>query len=116
VQYEHKVVSKQTVLLAYQMLRQMEPFSSWKLPSRVETKVVSDASMYGCFEDSPNTITISTAKVWDVNQLVATVAHEMIHYHQSKLKILDADNAHDQFFMNCAREVCVSLGFDKENF
>ena len=116
MQYEHKVVSKQTVLLAYQMLRQMEPFSSWKLPSRVETKVVSDASMYGCFEDSPNTITISTAKVWDVNQLVATVAHEMIHYHQSKLKILDADNAHDQFFMNCAREVCVSLGFDKENF
>ena len=116
MQYEHKVVSKQTVLLAYQLLRQMEPFSSWKLPSRVETKVVSDASMYGCFEDSPNTITISTAKVWDVNQLVATVAHEMIHYHQSKLKILDADNAHDQFFMNCAREVCVSLGFDKENF
>ena len=116
MQYEHKVVSKQTVLLAYQMLRQMEPFSSWKLPSRVETKVVSDASMYGCFEDSPNTITISTAKVWDVNQLVATVAHEMIHYYQSKLKILDADNAHDQFFMNCAREVCVSLGFDKENF
>jgi len=116
VQYEHKVVSKQTVLLAYQLLRQMEPFSSWKLPLRIETKVVSDASMYGCFEDSPNTITISTAKVWDVNQLVATVAHEMIHYHQSKLKILDADNAHDQFFMNCAREVCVSLGFDKENF
>mgnify|MGYP007042149356 CR=1 FL=1 len=116
MQYEHKVVSKQTVLLAYQLLRQMEPFSSWKLPLRVETKVVSDASMYGCFEDSPNTITISTAKVWDVNQLVATVAHEMIHYHQSKLKILDADNAHDQFFMNCAREVCVSLGFDKENF
>ena len=115
MQFEHKVVTKKSILLAYQMLREMEPFASWKLPTRIETKVVNDASMYGCF-DEPNTITISTAKCWDVNQLVATVAHEMIHQHQSKLKILDADNPHDQFFMTCAREVCVSLGFDKENF
>jgi hypothetical protein len=72
--------------------------------------------MYGCFEDDPHTITISTARVWDVNQLVATVGHEMIHLHQSKLKILSEDSPHDAFFMNCARQVCVNLGFDKENF
>ena len=116
MQVEHKVVSKRTVLLAYQMLRGMTPFCEWKLPTKIETKVVHDLSMYGCFEDSPNTITISTAKVWDVEQLVATVAHEMIHLHQHKLKQLSDTNPHDAFFMEQARIVCVCLGFDKENF
>ena len=116
MQVEHKVVSKKSVLLAYQMLREMEPFCSWRLPLRVHTKVVSDPSMYGCFEDCPDTITISTAKVWDVEQLVATVAHEMIHLHQHKLKQLSDTNPHDAFFMEQARIVCVCLGFDKENF
>ena len=116
MQVEHKVVTKKTILLAYQMLRGMSPFCDWKLPTKIETKVVHDLSMYGCFEDSPNTITISTAKVWDVTQLVATVAHEMIHLHQFRLKVLDDAQPHDLFFMDCARDVCIELGFDKENF
>jgi len=112
---EQKVVTKKSILLAYQMLRGMAPFTEWKLPTKVDTKVVNDVSMYGCF-DEPGLITISTARVWDVNQLVATVAHEMIHLHQHKLKKLNEANPHDAFFMECAREVCVTLGFDKENF
>lgn len=111
-----RVVTKKSILLAYQMLRGMAPFCGWKLPTKIETRVVSDASMFGSFETEPSLITISTARVWDVNQLVATVAHEMIHLHQHRLKRLDADNPHDAFFLECAREVCVSLGFDKENF
>ena len=93
----------------------MAPFNEWKLPTKVDTKVVHDASMYGCFDD-PDLITISTGRVWDLNQLVATVAHEMIHLRQHRLKRLNADNPHDEFFMDCARDVCVTLGFDKENF
>ena len=115
MQAEYKVVTRKSILLAYQMLRGMEPFCGWKLPATIQTKVVNDISMYGCFED-PDIITISTARVWDVNQLVATVGHEMIHLHQSKLKILSEDSPHDAFFMNCAKQVCVNLGFDKENF
>jgi hypothetical protein len=82
MQADSKIVSKKSILLAYQMLRGMEPFCDWKLPTTIQTKVVNDSTMYGCFEDDPHTITISAARVWDVNQLVATVAHEMIHLHQ----------------------------------
>lgn len=116
MQAEYKVVTKKSILLAYQMLRGMEPFCEWRLPATVQTKVANDATMYGCFEEDPHTITISTSRVWDVSQLVATVAHEMIHLHQSKLKILSEETPHDQFFMACAKQVCVGLGFNKENF
>ena len=115
MQAEYKVVTKKSVLLAYQMLRGMEPFCSWKLPAAIQTKVVNDISMYGCFED-PDIITISTARVWDVSQLVATVAHEMIHLRQYRLKQLDDTTPHDAYFMEQARLVCVGLGFDQENF
>lgn len=113
---QSKIVTKKSILLAYQMLRTMEPFSSWKIPVSIDTRVAHDGAMYGCFETDPNVITISTARVWDVSQLIATVAHEMIHLHQHKLKRLDADKPHDLFFLDCAQDVCVRLGFDKENF
>jgi hypothetical protein len=116
MQADHKVVTKKSILLAYQMLRGMEPFCNWKLPTAIETKVVNDASLYGCFETEPNMITISTARVWDVSQLIATVAHEMIHLRQHKLKQLSDTNPHDAFFMEQARIVCIGLGFDKEHF
>ena len=116
VQIEYMVVSKKSILLAYQMLRTMEPFASWRLPTKIQTKVVNDPLMYGCFEDSPDTITISAAKCWSVEQLTATVAHEMIHLYQHRLKILDEKNPHDLFFHEQARVVTVTLGFDKENF
>lgn len=115
MQAHDKVVTKKSILLAYQMLRCMPPFVDMRLPTTIETKVVHDLSMYGCF-DEPNVITISTAKVWDVSQLVATIAHEMIHLHQFRLKVLDEEQPHDVFFMHCARDVCVHLGFDKEHF
>ena len=115
MQAEYKVVTRKSILLAYQMLRGMEPFCGWKLPAIIQTKVVNDISMYGCFED-PDIITISTARVWDVNQLVATVANEMIHLRQYRLKQLDDTTPHDAYFMEQARLVCVGLGFDKENF
>ena len=115
MQAEYKVATRKSILLAYQMLRGMEPFCSWKLPATIQAKVVNDISMYGCFED-PDIITISTARVWDVNQLVATVAHEMIHLRQYRLKQLDDTTPHDAYFMEQARLVCVGLGFDKENF
>jgi len=115
MQAEYKVVTRKSILLAYQMLRGMEPFCGWKLPATIQAKVVNDISMYGCFED-PDIITISTARVWDVSQLVATVAHEMIHLRQYRLKQLDDTTPHDAYFMEQARLVCVGLGFDKENF
>jgi hypothetical protein len=51
MQAEYKVVTRKSILLAYQMLRGMEPFCGWKLPATIQTKVVNDISMYGCFED-----------------------------------------------------------------
>ena len=113
--HDDKIVTRKSIKLTYDLLRSMEPFASWRLPTKIETRVVNDASMYGCFDD-PDVITISTAKVWDVKQLVETVGHEMIHLYQHRLKRLNEDHPHDEFFNSCAREVTIKLGFDKENF
>lgn len=110
-----KLVTKKSILLTYQLLRSMVPFCDWRLPTKIQTKVVHDPTMFGCF-DEPAIITISTAIVWDFKQLTSTVAHEMIHVYQAKLKLLNDQNHHDEFFYECAYDVCMNLGFDKESF
>ena len=113
---ENKIVTRRSILLAYDLLRGMKPFCDWKLPTKIEAHVSTDINMYGCF-DEPNEITISSGRVWTLTSLMETVAHEMIHLHQYRLKKLNVDTPHDQFFLGCAKEVCEKLGItNRENF
>jgi hypothetical protein len=112
---ENRIVTKRSIEAAYTLLRGMKPFCDWKLPVKIEAQVSTDIYMFGCFED-PNTITISSGRVWTAQSLLETTAHEMIHLYQYRQKRL-TDTPHDAFFLACAKEVCEKLGvINREDF
>lgn len=109
------LVTDISVIACYDMLRTVYPFCDWDLPDEVEVTVLDDITAYGEFVE-PNEINISKALVWDINDLMRTVAHEMIHLKQHRLGKFDENDPHDKLFWRMAREVCLSVGWKQEGF
>lgn len=109
------MITKKSIQDAYTLLRGMEPFKSWKLPALIDARVTDELDEYGSFEE-PNVITISKARVWSMEQFMMTVAHEMVHMHQSRQKEMGEPPYHNRFFNECARQVCRELGWREELF
>ena len=102
----------------YDALRAHQPFSRWDLPEadKVEFYVTRDKSVFGtyCYEQA-HAITVSEVVVGHWSTLSETVAHEMIHLHQS-LRKKQTRAEHNTEFRKLALEVCQTFGFDPRCF
>lgn len=109
------MITPTSIKHGYAFLRKLPPFKGWKLPAQIEAKVSNDISEYGSF-DEPDTITISKARIWDVDAMLKTIAHEMVHLYQFRCKEEGEPPYHNTFFYECAKEVCRELGWKEETF
>ena len=109
------LVTDTSILLCYDLLRSVYPFSSWDLPASIEANVQDDHTAYAEFV-TPDEINVSKALVYDIDQLMRSVAHEMAHMMQFRMGKFDENNPHDALFHKLAREICLSLGWKQEGF
>ena len=101
----------------YDMLAATPALSKWNLPSSedIKFKVVKRKSIFGryVYEGGDHRIEISSKSVGTFSTLISTMAHEMIHLHQSLLDIPVAD---DKTFHGFADAVCKEFELDRLAF
>jgi hypothetical protein len=75
------LITVESCKAVYRMLCRLPPFNKYKLPrpSEIEFLVVDDPTMYGQYQPEPHCITISSAKMSQLQTLEKTMAHEMVH-------------------------------------
>ncbi len=119
------MVTKKTMARAYELLKGLKPFKDWSLPprSKVTFAFVREKNVLGFYqpiEEGKHTIEIS--KGVSLNDLMLTMAHEMVHMKQclqGRKTIEKKDTQedwHDKEFRKLAREVCRNLGFKIKEF
>lgn len=105
---------------AYAYLNSTEPFVKWNLldAEDVTFKVVKSRidhawlrSRHGKF-----TIAISGVTVGHTMSLMATMAHEMVHLHETLAKLTPSNVQHGAAFKRLAKQVCRHHGFDPKTF
>ena len=101
----------------YEMLVQVYPFKKLNMPPSIEVifKVNDDPTCYGQYEPDPHTITLSRSKLGHLDNVIKTMAHEMVHLklYQAKSK---SWNTHDKNFEKYAVLVSEEFGFDAKEF
>lgn len=122
-----RTFSPEDLVAAYDYLRSTLPFRRWKLPESdaLEFRVTQHADRHGHFDDRDGVpgkwmvIAISSVHTMDYRQLLATMAHELIHLKSAvdgKLLGEDDSEHHDDEFKRLAKQVCVHHGFAKKTF
>lgn len=110
----------ETLEAAYEYLRTTPPFNRWNLPDGedVSFKVVRDPALRGWYDvrGGKHTIAISSRCIGHSVNLIATMAHEMIHLHQRDVKIETSGTQHNAAFNALADRVCRHHGFDPKLF
>ena len=102
----------------YDALRLHQPFSRWSLPDSdaIEFHVTRDRKVFGMYHyGDDHAITISETVIGHWSTLSETMAHEMIHLHQS-LQGKQTRAEHNVEFRKLASEVCREFGFDPRCF
>lgn len=101
----------------YEYLRLTPPFKGWKLPDPDELsfKVITSGQIHGeCGENKDHIyISISITNVYTSNDLMKTMAHEMIHVEEWRRKI---NEDHGKFFNRAARRACAWHGWLERGF
>jgi len=112
-------INLNTEMLAhcFDMLAATPFISKWNLPHSddIKFKLVSRKRFFGryIYDGGNHTIEISTKSVGTFQTLILTMAHEMIHLHQSMLDIPVADDA---TFEGFAEALCKELELDRLAF
>lgn len=106
---------------AYEFLRTTPPFRRWKLPHADDVKFVVSADpcwrgYYICDRRHGHTIAISGKWIGHTANLIATMAHEMIHLYQSIRGLETRNVTHNADFRRIAARVCKHHGFDPRAF
>lgn len=101
----------------YRYLSGFAPFKDWQLPdaARIDFVVNRSQQMQGEYDVDPHTIKVSSyfCKTW--NDVIETVAHEMVHLACEKHgHYSHAD--HCPQFRRLARSVCRAFGWNVESF
>ncbi len=106
----------------YALLLTFPPFDRWGLPKAESVKFETTASneMWAVYysEGGRHTISFSTTRLWSMQLLVSTMAHEMAHLKQELAGRLPHEEGkhHNAYFHKLAQRVCEKLGFDREDF
>ena len=108
-----KLVTRSTCIAVYELLIQLPPIKSWRLPPSADIifSVRHLPDFYGEYEPGPHKITISSAKHAHLDTVIRTMAHEMIHLHLFLRKDPLWDK-HSKTFLDAAAKVSHTLGFD----
>ena len=110
------LITKATLIAAYDLLRTTAPFVGWKLPDSdaIDFAVIRDRTNYGDCDGEK--IRVSSGRHGHLSTLLATVAHEMIHLHQMCCKLETPNTEHNADFRRRAARVCRLHGFDPKVF
>ena len=102
----------------YDMLKQLPPFSEWKIPDSddIVFKTPARRDVCGEFQEGePHTITVSVAMHSHLFTILLTLAHEMVHLAQT-VKKTDNKAQHNADFRKRAKRVCSLNGWDYKAF
>lgn len=105
------------LLETYEYLSTLAPFNEWSLPgsSALDFVVNRSQQLQGEYDTDPHTIKISSYFCTTWNDVIETVAHEMVHLAcEKKGHYNHAD--HDPQFRRLARKVCKAFGWKLEEF
>ena len=110
-------LTKEMLAHCFDMIAATPLMSKWGLPESedVKFKLVARKKYFGryIYDGGNHTIEISTKSVGTFQTLISTMAHEMIHLHQSQLDLPVADDAAFDWF---AETVCKELELDRLAF
>lgn len=103
---------------AYELLRATPPFSKWKLshPDDLIFAVDVDRSCHAkfdCWTDGTRKITVSAHYIKGTQELLPTMAHEMVHLRQELTKHNDH---HGPWFQKWSKQVCDAHGWNLATF
>lgn len=110
-------LTRQHLATMYYMLAAMPPFTRYKLPSdaKIDFKINRSKMLCGSYEVDPHTITISRVLCHTYQQVLETLAHEMVHLALEQRGASDHSD-HDVAFNNLAAEVCTLWGWNFPKF
>ena len=114
----------------YDMLRTFHPFNVWRLPTAKRVRFVTDPKAWlterharrllGMHWMKGRRHTIFIAPHKTLADMVATMAHEMIHVHEAVNDVpCDKRNnayIHGVMFQKIASVICSELGFNRQRF
>lgn len=103
---------------SYEFLRKTPPFDQWKLPPSHSIKFVVTKSLtvqgdHDILPSKKHRVRISGALISHTENLISTMAHEMIHVHLDRRGV---KSAHGAEFKSHAKRICSVHGFDPKLF
>lgn len=109
---------------AYEFLCHTEPFDKWNMPASDNFifRVLRDKAHRGWYlhwrpiGQGANVIGISRSCIGFTDNLIRTMAHEMIHVHQHHVGMETRGVQHNAAFLKLAAKVCKAHGFDEKLF
>ena len=110
-------LSEKQVRAVYTCLAMLPPFSTWRMPDeyRVEFRVIRSNRVFGHYDSDPHTIAISREQCQNFDDVIKTMAHEMLHLHLER----EGDPDHSEHKGVCGErssEVCAAFGWDVAEF
>jgi len=105
------------IQIAYEYLAACPPFRKWSLPlsSNLIFKVTRSEMAMGEYDVDPHTIKVSSKSNDNWQQLIETVAHEMVHL-ECEGRDHYKHHEHDKNFKRLAARVCKEFGWDISTF
>lgn len=112
-------LTPETLAGAYDYLCATEPFKGWNLPASedVAFSVVRSPSLRGWYKcvSGKHVIAISSRCIGFSDNLIRTMAHEMVHLHQRDSR-METNGEHNAAFLKLAARICSIHGFDPKLF
>lgn len=110
-------ITTDTCRAAYDMLRTTKPFTSWRLPKsdQIIFSLTSARRLYGAHQrrDDKHVVWINPALHRTLDDVLKTMAHEMIHVKQEVHGLMPKNaDPHDKRFGRAAKKVCAVHGWD----
>ena len=105
------------LIAAYEYLYSVKPFSGWNLPpsKSITFEVNKSQQLQGEYDTDPHTIRASSFFCKTQNDVIETVAHEMVHLHMERAGQFSHAN-HGRDFRAHARKVCAQFGWKVKDF
>lgn len=101
----------------YACIAHLPPYNKWRMPDeyRVDFFVSRSNRVFGHYDSDPHQIAISRVQCQNFGDVIATMAHEMLHLKMER----DGDPDHSEHkgkWPEMVALVCECFGWDKETF